>query len=77
VTALSAAIGRVIANERGLQGLTQTELARRLHTTTSHVWQLEHDYRHCLPSVNTLVKIGKVLGCSAWIILMRAETGQL
>jgi transcriptional regulator with XRE-family HTH domain len=73
---LSANIARAIIAQRSEQGVSQSELARRLNCTPGNIWRLESDYRGCCPTVNTLARIAKVLRCSVWVLLLRAETKQ-
>jgi ribosome-binding protein aMBF1 (putative translation factor) len=54
------ALAAAIAEARGKAGLTQEEVARRMHTTQSNVARLESD--RTTPSTRTLEKFAQAVG---------------
>lgn len=64
-------LGRVIADRRRDQGLSQEALADRCDLHATYISQLERGLKS--PTVRVLRLIGNALDTSAWKLLQKAE----
>lgn len=71
---LKKEIGQNIKNRRNELGMTQEELAKKMHTTRQCISSWEQDRTQ--PSIDMIVELSKVLDCDSQS-LMDISTGEL
>jgi len=64
-------LGDELRKARQKAGLTQEALAAKAKVSREYVSKLEHGRQS--PTVEMLIRICKVLGVQAWVLLRRAE----